>query len=455
MPTIADVKGPGGNIVAQYPKRKRPPYGWSRVPGGKRVRLSRKPTPLEVQLLSLEDIPDRLDAEMQQLVDALVLLRRDMLLSKERVDSPDAIEAVRRLLVQSQVSVASYGAFEHRQEWSRQGVVLSLSDDAVGLRPAVIASGHMKTLAEMRAQRLSTEWHHTLRELKTGYLRARRRVDDEDWERFVERWLLSGVKDVARQTVNSSFNFGRAEARRQLIELRTIEPETMVYTAIMDANTCGECEDKDGREFEEDSDDAIRFAVPSPECLGGIDRCRCIWVAIGSEPGWVDARREHGRLIGELRLRREMHLSDDWDESMHPRDENGRFAEVPGNQGSEGFMREMDANPVNPFNDRERLLSPNGDWRSAFAVVETSAVADDRVRLHFVKSVQPGTGQGRRAMELLVGLADKHNVTLEGTAKPVGSGGLNRKQLFAFYEKFGFSVNKRSGDMERRPRRAS
>ena len=56
-------------------------------------------------------------------------------------------------------------------------------------------------------------------------------------------------------------------------------------------------------------------------------------------------------------------------------------------------------------------------------------------------------------MEHLTALADKHGVTLEGIAKPVGKGGLSKKPLVEFYRNFGFTVNAQSGDMSRPPKK--
>jgi len=70
-------------------------------------------------------------------------------------------------------------------------------------------------------------------------------------------------------TVSKVMVAGRsAEARAEREAIKTA-----VYSAILDGNTCGACEEMDGRETD-DIDESLAWA-PNPECDGG-DRCRCL-----------------------------------------------------------------------------------------------------------------------------------------------------------------------------------
>jgi hypothetical protein len=296
MPIVADVSAPGLNVAIV--KRKRPSYGWQPVPGGDRtVKLGRKPTPLEEKLLSLADIPPRLDAEVQHLADGLALLRRDAF-DGHPPDSHEMVAATLSAIRATQQSVASYGAFEHRQEWSRQGVLLA--HDVPG--PDPVRDVHMRETALMRAERLCHEWTAALRELRHAYRRFKPGHTPSQFEAYADKWVSYGLPSTAKQVVNGAFAFGRQAENHRLVSLKAVDAETYVYTAVLDANTCSTCEEKDGTEFSPDDPDAEDLRVPSPECEGGPDRCRCMWVAVDSEPGWVDARNEHQRLIHAMRM---------------------------------------------------------------------------------------------------------------------------------------------------------
>lgn len=325
MPLVSDVSAPGLNVAIV--KRKRPAYGWSPVPGGARtIKLGRKPTPFEERVVSLADIPTRLNAEVERLTEALALSRR---MAFDGVDpsSLDAVSCALAVIQEAQARVANYGAFEHRQEWCRQGHPMELRDSGFCVSPTV---PHLKRTAEMRARRTCREWADNMQELRYAFGRARPGHTPSQFEAYADKWVPYGLSNVAKQVINNAFAYGRSAERTRLVSLRAQDAETYVYTAVLDANTCPSCEEKDGTEFYPDevigddaslplqtrgegprdesgrwaSPDWINLQVPSPECHGGPDRCRCIWVAIDSEPGWVDARNEHQRMVRALKLAR-------------------------------------------------------------------------------------------------------------------------------------------------------
>lgn len=82
-------------------------------------------------------------------------------------------------------------------------------------------------------------------------------------------------EDIAAQAANSSIGAGRDAE----IEDRVADWEIVEYSAILDANTCGPCEEADGMQAATSSElpDA-----PNPDCEGGA-RCRCFHIAIYKE----------------------------------------------------------------------------------------------------------------------------------------------------------------------------
>ena len=163
-------------------------------------------------------------------------------------------------------------------------------------------SGRSRTTGRLSTGR--SEWSSALHELRHAYGRFKPGHTAAQFESYSNKWVSYGVPSTAKQVVNGAFAFGRQAENRRLVSLKAVDAEIYVYTAVLDSNTCLTCEDKDGTEFYPDDTEAAELIVPSPECEGGPDRCRCIWVAIDSEPGWVDARNEHQRLVGALRLAR-------------------------------------------------------------------------------------------------------------------------------------------------------
>src|SRR5262245_27915834 len=166
-------------------------------------RTKRRPTPLERKLVSLAEIPRRLDADIDRLVDALDVAR------------PDATDTY-RLLFDAASRAAVYGAFEQRQENGRQGRVITLSDvDQVVTTDAV--RSRLGPLLNSLTQRLTANWND--------------------------------AAGVARSVVNTSFAVGRAlerqiyvlaKKKKQKLDPDEFFPSTILYSATLDANTCAE-----------------------------------------------------------------------------------------------------------------------------------------------------------------------------------------------------------------------
>jgi HK97 family phage portal protein len=80
------------------------------------------------------------------------------------------------------------------------------------------------------------------------------------------------IDSIAGAAVNAAMSSGRDDEIKDNID----QVEYVEYSAILDQNTCGYCEDADG---ETAADPLDLPQAPNPECEGG-DRCRCIHVAV-------------------------------------------------------------------------------------------------------------------------------------------------------------------------------
>jgi hypothetical protein len=290
FPTLIKVGKPKSDAIGKPKKKHRSSYTYDK--GGRQVKLGRKPTPLEERLLSLSEIPARLDDEIERVTQTLVFLREQQLAAvSSATEIRDLSEEMRDIFVAAQLNMARYGAYECRQECIRQGVMNLSSDTAFEER--VRAHDRLRQLANGRATHLAHDWVDVLTLTEDRVKRARR---PDQWHALAARRLDSGLKNAARDIVVTGFSIGRTMERQRLVSLKEFEPEMLVFTSVLDANTCDECYDADGTEFEEDSAQEAEYAVPYYLCDGG-EKCRCQIIAVGSEPGWVNAAIEHMEII--------------------------------------------------------------------------------------------------------------------------------------------------------------
>lgn len=82
------------------------------------------------------------------------------------------------------------------------------------------------------------------------------------------------LDQAASNTVNAAIQSGRSDEA----EARSDQWETVIYSAVLDQNTCNPCGDADG---EEAQDPADLPAAPNPDC-DGQDRCRCFHVYVAA-----------------------------------------------------------------------------------------------------------------------------------------------------------------------------
>lgn len=68
------------------------------------------------------------------------------------------------------------------------------------------------------------------------------------------------------------------------------------------------------------------------------------------------------------------------------------------------------------------------------------------VSLSCIQSLEPGKGDGSRALDWFLGLAREHRAIVTGSVQRVGKSGLTAGQLRAWYKRHGFKVA-RNGDL--------
>ncbi len=116
-----------------------------------------------------------------------------------------------------------------------------------------------------RAATAAMDWQRRPGDLTKGEVIKR---IEEDLDDQSDKWM----DGVAAKGANEAFADGRSDG----YEEHKDEIQAVVYSALLDLNTCEACAAADGKEGatpEEIPD------VPNPDCLGG-DRCRCVHVYV-------------------------------------------------------------------------------------------------------------------------------------------------------------------------------
>jgi hypothetical protein len=94
-------------------------------------------------------------------------------------------------------------------------------------------------------------------------------------ERDLEESSTQYAERAANGSTNAALNLGRTAEAEEWAE----EVQQVVYSAVLDSNTCGPCEDADGEEGKSDDDVT---PVPNSACEGG-SQCRCIHIYVLNE----------------------------------------------------------------------------------------------------------------------------------------------------------------------------
>jgi phage gp29-like protein len=100
---------------------------------------------------------------------------------------------------------------------------------------------------------------------------------EQDLDDQSDRW----VDGVASKGANEAFADGRQDGYEQYAD----EIGSVIYSALLDLNTCESCAGADGEEGATPDDIP---GVPNPDCDGG-DKCRCVHVYVFADEGKVAA----------------------------------------------------------------------------------------------------------------------------------------------------------------------
>lgn len=294
--------------------------------------LGRAPTPFELAVFNLHEIPAALDQAATRLAEAIAEVRwaqldaiLDELVRKDARDETGAftdlrpskialpkVQDLERAIKRAQADIAVYGALQVQEEARRQGTVLPLgalthalapfSPSASGgplregaaravlhalaafplAQPAVdagkgIARSALVTSAAITAERLSDTWYGRI--LETALAERRAGTQGEDLRAAVQQRLFEEATKPplgeARAEVNEAFAVGRA------VEAQTVadQIDLVEYSALMDENTCGACADLDGEQFPFGSPRYYETMPPYRGCHGSrgrADACRCV-----------------------------------------------------------------------------------------------------------------------------------------------------------------------------------
>lgn len=277
MPDVADVSFPSmiGAIPAKPARRRRKPVKY------KGVQLSRAPMKFEAKILSLSEIPPRLDAATNELTSPM-----------------SSVPIVLR-------DIAHYGALQVLHELVRQGAPESI----LSMRPSLDDDVHALSVNVYARRAYDLQASESEFAARLG----KRRISDKRRKTLMHELMNQRVPGIykrhAKSAVNQAFSLGRNATIAMFIRPRLdlayqgedgkfiskadaineglITVDAVVQTAVMDTNTCEECEDVDGEVMELGDDRQLELHPPYIKCLGG-DRCRCVQIALLSDGSEID-----------------------------------------------------------------------------------------------------------------------------------------------------------------------
>lgn len=139
--------------------------------------------------------------------------------------------------------------------------------DPLGIYADAVVSEFENTLTA-RAANVALDWRRRQGDLTDG--EVIRKIEGELDEQS-DKW----VDSVASKGTNEAFADGRSAGYEEFAG----EVTKVVYSALLDVMTCGNCEAADG---EEGNTPEEITAAPNPDCDGG-DRCRCVHVYVFGE----------------------------------------------------------------------------------------------------------------------------------------------------------------------------
>lgn len=244
----------------------------------KRFRFWREPTPLEVECGVFEladaidayevDIAKRAALPAKEIVRALVVdasraVKESDAAAVSRVTPPpltDLIAAIK----EGQKAALEEGRRQVLEQRRKARTELALPPR----KNRRLAKGFLSAKAEAEADRIASAAVSEIRRVGLSQV-ARGVADSETMEEAALAIIEKAVASAATSAARECIAVGRFFAIQDVAQ----DIEKVVYTALLDANVCDVCADKDGSEY--DPEEAGQ--APNEDCIGEVygNVCRC------------------------------------------------------------------------------------------------------------------------------------------------------------------------------------
>lgn len=260
--------------------------------------FGRTPTDLERRVFDLHGVSSHLDEQTTLLLRSLTAIRLAQLKTvAARVAQKDArataaftdirhahvkmpkVPDLARAIREAQTRTLAYGRESVHDELVKQGMpsTRTLATDPTAAANAKTAQSALVSSAQITARKQSETW--LARILDFGLRLRRSGTQGADLERAIIEQLTpeteTGAKRDAAAEIHEAFAIGRAvEATAQIDQIGKV-----IYSSLLDANTCQPCEDLDGEEMEYGSARYYETMPPYQKCegnKGAPDACRCV-----------------------------------------------------------------------------------------------------------------------------------------------------------------------------------
>jgi phage gp29-like protein len=250
------------------------------------VKLKERELTQAEKYVSFTEIKDKLDSAERMIIEACKeVMERQInnivdesikIIEKGQLDKISDLEVRYKTQMTDKIytvleDLLKFGGEQVKKELSVQNVKLS---EPVGAEDDKVVDAYLKARASAGAATLGNKLKQSatfeiLRQIKEGV------IDKEELKRGLLDLSDKELIAIAQYSASEAFNYGRNLA----IKLYLDEIDRVQYSALLDENTCSECEKLDGREWNIDAPEVARYAGGNPNCLGG-GRCRCMLVYI-------------------------------------------------------------------------------------------------------------------------------------------------------------------------------
>lgn len=166
-----------------------------------------------------------------------------------------------------------YGKDEVKKEARQQGISVKaqepVSSASAATKVQFIKSKAKAVVSVLAAKLQAAAGIEALRQIKTGAL------DRAALITTLTVLSTRELKTAAMTSVAEALNLGRQEQAQEMAE----QVDHVYYSALLDENTCGACEELDGTEYDFPSAEWDEVNPPFKGCEGQ-DRCRCVGVFV-------------------------------------------------------------------------------------------------------------------------------------------------------------------------------